>query len=160
MKKNGGGTVFDLQSPLVVRFVVIWSIASFLLVLFLLWYVLDGQRGKDSSDRAAKVMDQSGAISLTESAAAPTAGYQIEIGGDNPAVAKVVEQVAKHMFLPRGEVKVATIVDAEGLRADFPGVYTYAQNGQKALFYVHGIIIFDPVADKIVDVIRPPGQPQ
>lgn len=141
MKKLGLARGFDLQSPIVVRFMLVWSIVSVLLMLFLLWYVFDKTRL--SSAVVAKVVTPT-----------PSTGYQIELGGENPSVNEVVAKVAQHMFLPRGEVKVATIIDAEGLRADFPEVYTYAQNGQKALFYPNGLIIFDPVSDRIVDVIR------
>lgn len=136
------------MQKIAVRFMFVWSIVSVLLMLFLLWYVFDGRRGKTD-----QIQFESAQAPI--SGPAPTiANYQIELVGGDAAVNQIVEQVARHIYLPRGDVKVATIVDADGLRKDFPGVYTYAQNGQKAIFYPLGLIIFDPVSDRIVDVIR------
>jgi len=156
MKKSGGENLFNLQSPLVARLIIIWSVISFLLLLFLLWYVLDSRPVKLANETAPAL-----ALALpegTEVQGRLSSGYQIELVGENSVVNDIVARVSKHIFLPRGEVKVATIIDVAALRADFPGTYTYAENGHKAVFYPNGLIIFDLAADKIVDVIRLPGQ--
>ena|SRR3989338_105532 len=127
---------------------IVSSVISIVAVIALSWYILDVRR----NDKNQVVP------------AAPTetdrSQYVIEVSDQNPNVGGIVNQVAKHMFLPNGNVTVATIKDVEGLREQYPDVYQYAKNGDKAIFYPNGLIIFDAAADKIVDVIRPVGQPQ
>lgn len=69
----------------------------------------------------------------------------------------VVDSVSKHILLPAGEITVATINDADNLRSQVPGVYQYAKTGDKILLHPERIIIYDPVKDRVVDVIRNPA---
>lgn len=67
---------------------------------------------------------------------------------------EVIKLVSRHILLTEGEVTVASITNIEGLRADYPELFVYAKNGDKLIFYSLGIIIYDPVLDKVVDVAR------
>jgi len=70
------------------------------------------------------------------------------------SVEEVVKMVSKHMLLVDGDVTVASVTNIDGLRTDYPDLFQYAKNGDKLLFYQLGIIIYDPILDKIVDVMR------
>lgn len=137
---------------------IVSSVISIVAVIALSWYILDVRRNDKN-----QAVPASPAI-LAQVPDVPTetdrSQYIIEVSDQNPNVGGIVNQVAKHMFLPAGNVTVATIKDVEGLREQYPDVYQYAKNGDKAIFYPNGLIIFDAAADKIVDVIRPVGQPQ
>lgn len=78
----------------------------------------------------------------------------IEIADTDPEVGGIVEKVSKHILLPKGEYVVATVNDLEKLKEQIPGVFDYAKKGDKLLFYPNGMIIYDPVVDRIADVIR------
>ena len=66
----------------------------------------------------------------------------------------VIKMVSRHILLADGEVTVATVINIDGLRTDYPELFTYAKIGDKLIFYSLGIIIYDPVLDRVVDVIR------
>lgn len=92
----------------------------------------------------------------TDSEKKEVSQYQIELSNDDPSVGGVVKSVAKHMFIPRGDVTVGTVQNAEGLRKENPDFYAYAKDGDKVLYYPNGIILYDPVIDRIIDVWRTP----
>lgn len=120
------------------RFIV--SIIGFLLVLFIAWYFLD-QRGAGNGD----------ATSETEKGTTSAPSGVIDASSDPKAI---VDKVAKHMLLPKGEIKLAAVTDVESLRKKNPGWFDFAKNGDILLHYAYGIIIYDPAVDKIVDVVR------
>jgi|SRR3989338_6629129 len=131
-----------------VPFLLIASLGSLLIVLVLSWYLFDVaqfQKKSDSEKLEKLPLDNSLAESTGEADNFPL------------TVEKVVEMVSRHILLTEGEITVVTITDIENLRQESQGsaiLFQYAKNGDKLLFYDNGIIIYDPVLDKIVDVLR------
>lgn len=79
------------------------------------------------------------------------------------AAKQVVEKVRKLYSIPQGvEPTVATIVDVQQLRARNP-FYNKAKNGDHLVVTQDRAILYDPVANKIIDVvpvqIQPPAAP-
>lgn len=81
----------------------------------------------------------------------------------NPAVSaqtpdddiqKILQAVTKHFVFPDGDVTIATVMDADGLRLDNPLLFERAKKGDNLLYFSLGLIIYDPVQDKIVDFFR------
>ena len=78
----------------------------------------------------------------------------LDLSNNDPEVGGVVEEVSKHILLPAKEFTVATVNDANKLKQSNPILFQYIKNGQKLLVYETGIIVYDSVLDKVVDVIQ------
>ena len=79
-------------------------------------------------------------------------GAQVQVAGSSPEIEALVQKVFKHIFLPSGDIKVLTVIDAEILRKQEPVFYQFAKPGDKVLVYSDRIILYDPVVDKVLDV--------
>ncbi len=91
---------------------------------------------------------------VPQDAPAPDAsGPLTEITG-NPSVAAVAEAVARHVFLPKGDVTVTTILDPDSLRKQDPVFYQYAKAGDKVLFYKDRAILYNPTVDRVIDIMH------
>lgn len=68
----------------------------------------------------------------------------------------IVGKVGKHYLLPDEEPKLITIANADVLKKTQP-FFAKAKNGDKLLVYSQKVILYDPLADKIIDIaqIRP-----
>lgn len=113
-----------------------------ILVLILGWYIFDV--GKNESQDYTETIEN---LENNETF--------LDLSNNDPEVGGVVEKVSRHILLPSKEFTVATINDAEKLKqqAD-PVLFQYVEDGQKALIYETGVIVYDPSLDKIVDVIQ------
>lgn len=121
----------------------VWLFISVPLILLVAWYAFDTRLESAQSTTASIAF-----------APRSSSTYQVEVLNPESEVGAIVGRVSKHIYLPKGEVAVMTILDADALRQDDPAVYEYARNGHKLLFYPNGVILYDPIADLIVDVIR------
>ncbi len=74
--------------------------------------------------------------------------------GTDPVVKETVTQLSKHILLPPGDIKVATVTDAEEFKKQDPMRLQFVQNNHKLIQTAHGIIIFNQELDKIVDIVR------
>ncbi|MBH41820.1 MAG: hypothetical protein CL685_03835 [Candidatus Magasanikbacteria bacterium] len=74
--------------------------------------------------------------------------------GTDPVVKETVAQLSKHILLPTGDIKVATVTDAEEFKKQDPMRLQFVQNNHKLIQTAHGIIIFNQELDKIVDIVR------
>ena len=131
-----------------VLFLLVVVCLLFVIVIFLAWYVFDS---KSTSATTASIppTNLAGVLEETDSA-------KLDLSNKDPEVGGVVERVSKHMLLPKAEITVATVNDAEGLRRQDLFSFQYTRNGDKLLLYEGGVIIYDPVQDKIVDAVRFP----
>ena len=112
------------------------------LVLFLGWYILDADKNQ-TQDYAGKI---EGLEKNKEF---------LDLSNNDPEVGGVVEKVSRHILLQSKEFTVATINDADKLKQEVdPILFQYVKNGQKMLIYRTGIIVYDSVLDKVVDVIQ------
>ena len=76
------------------------------------------------------------------------------------AAQKIVEKVKRLYAIPEGiEPTVATIVDVDKLRQK-NAFYDKAKNGDNLIVTQDRAILYDPVADKIIDVVPVQIQPQ
>ena len=64
---------------------------------------------------------------------------------------ELLKAIGRHILLPEGEPLVATIVDAETLKASQP-FYAEAKNGDKLVVYQEKALIYDPDKDVLVNV--------
>jgi hypothetical protein len=125
-----------------------FSILSFLVVIFLAWYIFDKQPDKevlnnDKQEESGKIVEENFEFDPAKK----------DINLDLTAE-EVVEKVSKHMLLLEGEILVVTVTNADGLREENSILYQYTKNGDKILYYPNGMIIYDANLDKIVDVLR------
>ncbi len=116
----------------------------FVLVLILCWYFFDVRKNQ--------VIGQN-RLSATEVSVEKSKDF-LDLSNNDPEVGGVVEKVSRHMLLPAKNFTVATINDASSLWKENPALFQYAKDGQKVLMYDTGMIIYDSVLDKIVDVVQ------
>ena len=81
-------------------------------------------------------------------------GPQVKISTSDPKVAAIIEKVFKHIFLPSGDVRIETVVKPDELRKANPVFYQFAKTGDQILIYPDRAILYDPVADKVLDVMH------
>ena len=74
--------------------------------------------------------------------------------GTDPVVKETVTQLSKHILLPPGDIKVATVTDAEEFKKQDPIRLQFVENGHRLIQTSHGIIIYNEEMDKIVDIVR------
>lgn len=105
-------------------------ITLFIVLLLLLGYLLsENQRYREKLQTASKT------------ATPPSADTK-----------SLLEKVGKLIVLPQGEEPtIATVTDVERLKSNQP-FFAQAKNGDKVLIYSNKAILYDPVADKIVEV--------
>ena len=77
---------------------------------------------------------------------------KLDLSNTDPEVGGIVEKASKHILLPTGEITVAAVNDAEALRKSNPKAFQYVKNGDRLLISSEGVIIYDPLVDKVVDV--------
>ena len=115
----------------------------------------------DFKTKGVKNQNENSAVSANSSVASAPAGNTQSAGGGaqlqvtsatDPVIAELVQTVFKHIFLPSGNVQVATVVKADEMRKVNPVFYQFAKEGDKVLIYVDRAILYDPVADKVLDV--------
>lgn len=156
---------FVKQQKLMVLMAVVCFVMMIVVVVFG-WYVFrySSTKIQKNSETMAQLLKNA---NLQNSGETLNAG-QIEVdnvkAGDfankenqdstNLTAQEIIKMVSKHMLLANGDVVVATITNIEGLRLDFPELFTYAKDGDRLIFYSLGIIVYDPVLDKVVDVLR------
>lgn len=116
----------------------------FALVLILCWYFFDVRKNQTINQ---------GVSPTTETSMEKSKDF-LDLSNNDPEVGGVVEKVSRHMLLPAKNFTVATINDAPVLWKENPILFQYVKNGQKVLVYDSGMIIYDPVLDKIVDVVQ------
>lgn len=121
-------------------------------------YVLLDYRGK------GKNVSQNVLSLETSNATSPASplisGAQLQVtSATDPVIAELVQTVFKHIFLPSGNVQISTVVKPDELRKVNPVFYQFAKEGDKVLIYADRAILYDPVADKVLDVIHGPSQP-
>ncbi|OGH64044.1 MAG: hypothetical protein A2821_03500 [Candidatus Magasanikbacteria bacterium RIFCSPHIGHO2_01_FULL_41_23] len=81
-------------------------------------------------------------------------GPQVQVNSSDPGVEQIVKKVFKHVFLPSGEVQIQTITNADELRKINPLFYQFAKSGDHILVYKDRAILYDPVADLVLDIIH------
>ena len=122
----------------------------------------------DFKNKGVKNQNENSAVSANSSVASAPAGNTQSAGGGaqlqvtsatDPVIAELVQTVFKHIFLPSGQVQIATVVKADELRKVNPVFYQFAKEGDKVLIYADRAILYDPVADKVLDVLHGSNQP-
>ena len=133
------------------KLVVLMAIITFVMmivVIILGWYVFDYSSAKIRKNKET-------ITALLKNTNLENSGKVVEqIDYANLKTEDIIKMVSRHILLADGEVTVATVTNIEGLRTDYPELFTYAKIGDKLIFYSLGIIIYDPVLDRVVDVIR------
>lgn len=122
-----------------------WVILLVLLILVLIlsWYILDiscAVRNEDKKIESTPNLEKNKA--------------SLDLSHTDPEVGGVVEEVSRHILLPAKQLTVATVKDADKLIQADPVLFQYIRNGQKMLIYEAGAIVYDPILDKVVDVIQ------
>lgn len=79
---------------------------------------------------------------------------QLEVTATDPKIKALINKVFAHIFLPSGNVQVETVVKPDELRKINPTFYQLAKEGDQMLEYSDRAILYDPVADRVLDVIH------
>ncbi len=79
---------------------------------------------------------------------------RVQIVSNNPSVESLINKVFKHVFLPSGDVQVQTVVKPDELRKANPVFYQYAREGDYILVYKDRVILYNPVADRVIDILH------
>jgi len=79
---------------------------------------------------------------------------QIKMRADNATTESLVKKVFSHIFLPKGDIRVESITKPDDLRKIDPIFYQYAKVGDIVLTYTDRAILYDPAADKVLDVLH------
>ena len=125
------------------------------LILVAAYFIFDFRTNKPASAPNVAVNQPADATPQTRGNSA-----QLQVtSATDPAIAELVQTVFKHIFLPSGNVQVATVVKADDLRQANPVFYQFAKEGDKVLIYSDRAILYDPVADKVLDVLHGNNQP-
>lgn len=147
------------QQPLVIILVIV-SFAMLIFLIFLSWFVFDVLRNQEKNGVDQSYIDSSIKSYLAEAGKIEKESEEKKnvvknrFWSDNLNTEEVVAMISRHILLTEGEITVATVENIDGLRGDYPELFQYAKNGDKLLFYDNGIIIYDAILDKIVDVLR------
>lgn len=136
------------NQPFMMKILIAVVAALLLAVIVLAWYVLDVARSSSAREATVNVPSQSVNKSLESEAVTGIAQ------GDNEEVKTLVDKVGRHIVFPQGRVMVSTVVDPNYLRQQNPMFFQYAKEGDKLLAYPNGFILYDPLADVIIDVWR------
>lgn len=81
---------------------------------------------------------------------------QLKVSATDPKIEALINKVFKHIFLPNGSVRVETVVKPEDLRRVNPVFYQFVKVGDQILIYPDRAILYDPVADQVLDVFHTP----
>lgn len=152
---------FVRQQKLMVLMVVICSVMM-ITVVVLGWYIFDYSSTKiqKNSETIAALLKNSnlansGKVSdISNNTSDLDLSKKEQIDYQNLKPNDVIKMVNRHILLADGDITVATVTNVEGLRTDYPELFTYAKTGDKLIFYALGIIVYDPVRDRVVDVLR------
>jgi len=80
-------------------------------------------------------------------------------GSTDPTTSALIEKVFKHVFLPSGDVRVETVNKPELLREINPIFYQFVKKGDQILIFTDRAILYDPAADKVLDIIHATSTP-
>jgi hypothetical protein len=109
-----------------------------LIVVFLLGGIVYSL--KLYTDSQAKIKELSAKVASPQTAMAEEAKLTIE-------------NVGKHLVLPKEEPKVLSIANVEVLRKDQP-FFNQANNGDKLLVFSQKVILYSPTLDKVIDIAQ------
>lgn len=134
----------------------------FLQLLFSAYLVLDIKKGKRVEEKAQfstiSIKQDYGKREeekrLNEVGQQSFAGPQIQITATDPKVKVIIDKVFKHIFLPSGNVQIETVAKPDELRKINPIFYQWAKTGDQLLVYSDRAILYDPVADRVLDVVH------
>lgn len=133
------------------------AITSAIFILIGSCFFLYYGNGKNFSPGTASTNDASGVVMtppVTESNPV-NSGAQLDVlSPSNDQVSQIAKKVFTHIFLPSGNVQVATVQNVDALRKQNPVFYKLAKNGDIVLIYQNQAILYDPVIDKVLDVIH------
>lgn len=121
-------------------------------IVFLSMYFSKGDGPWGESSKA--VAKNSVPSSVAEPSAQNSGYYQIEVDNEDSPISERVKKISQHIILPDGKVTVATIEDPASLQAQNPEFYQYAKKGDNLVYYPNGVILYDPVLDRILDFVR------
>lgn len=136
-KKSGikkGNRKDGLQFLLIVLVIVL-----FVIVLALGWYIFDVLNGKLNR------LGKTDTINIENS---------LDLSKSDTEAGEVLEKVSKHILLPARDFQVYTVNDASILWKENPVLYQYVLNGNKLIVYETGMIVYDSMLDKVVDVVQ------
>lgn len=143
------------------KMMVILTLMCFLMlvvIIILSWYVFDYSSAKiqKNNETVTALLKNVNLEQNNKKLNDPSVEFsqKEQIDYANLSAEDVVRMVSKHILLAKGDITVATVMNIDGLRTDYPELFTYAKNGDKLIFYPLGIIIYDPVLDRVVDVMR------
>lgn len=123
-------------------------------ILFFIFYFEKDQKG-GKVDEGGAFQNNSVTEQKIEDASQKNSNYyNIEIQDENSEIGQVIKKVSNHIILPGGKTTVATVMDPETLRKENPAFYQYVKRGDKLIYYANGVILYDPVLDRILDVFR------
>jgi uncharacterized membrane protein YvbJ len=134
------------------KIIIILSVfvfVMFVIVLFLSWKVFF--ISKNSSNNKEKVISVEEDLDPGQKVAIEDVDFEEneskDIDYNSLTADEIIKMVSKHMLLAKGEAIVATVINADGLRAENNEIFKYAKNGDKLIFYKLGVIVYDPALD-------------
>lgn len=125
---------------------ILWAILIllFILVIGFGWYIFDVRSENKNNLTTTKEIGNIDTIKEN----------LLDLSNNDPEVGGIVEKVSRHILLPAKDFTVATVKDETILWKDNPVLFSYIRNGQKLLLYDTGVVVYDPVLDKIVDIVQ------
>lgn len=136
------------------------GIILFLLLSFVGYIIFDRSSDNPGSQQAGIGTQTEEQSTLQEESADVSLGTTVgspNITADSPETADIIQKLARHIKLPLGDVEVAEVVDPDASRAQSPIFYQYAEKGDKVLIYADRAILYNPMTDKIVDILHIPN---
>lgn len=144
-------SVFFGDKKLLKGVVSILIILFFIFVFALVFSLSIDRQGQNKGAQTEK-WDKSGVLVPSGNSTTQTeSNLEIE-SSSNLEVDRLLEKVFAHIFLPSGDVKIETIVKPEELRKLNPVFYQFASVGDNILIYADRAILYNPTADKVIDV--------
>lgn len=125
-------------------------------------YSLSGRKAGVVVDNTPTTVTQPQPAQKSDSPETANSGPQVQIISSNPGVEEIVKKVFKHVFLPSGDLEVQTVAKPDELRKVNPIFYEFAKVGDYVLIYKDRAVLYDPVADRVLDIVHnpAPGQPK
>jgi hypothetical protein len=141
------------KKPTVHLVILAVSILTLISVLVLIYLLFD-KRTRQAETQACA----SATVAQTPDTGGQANELQPNIQSADPAVVDLVKKVFRHILLPDGDVQIQKVVKPDELRKANPVFYQYVREGDQILIYPDRAILYDPLIDKVLDVIHTPTQ--
>lgn len=135
-------------------FLVVLSVLILVQVIFMSYVLFDSKQPPALPSKQETVVPAQEEVfaSSGNHNVLPEQTPQLKVSANDPKIETLINKVFRHIFLPNGDVRVETVVKPDELKTVNPVFYQFAKVGDQILIYADRAILYDPIADQVLDV--------